>query len=129
MATTKAPVVYADIADDFSLNGQGGIKVVQNADAVKAAVRNILLTRKGERVMLPNFGSGIQDYIFEAMDQDLTGVIAQQVKQDIETWEPRVEVQSVKLQTNPDQQTVAVQVYYRVIGYDNVFETSYTFKA
>lgn len=124
---TGTPIVYSEISDTFALDGQGGIQRVFNADAVNAGIRNILLTRKGERVMLPTFGSGIQDYIFEAMDPDLTDVLAQQIKTDVETWEPRVNVQAVKFNSDPDRQTITMQMYYQVLGFDNVFQFSQTF--
>ena len=40
-------------------------------EAAKANLRNLLLTAKGERIMQPEFGSGIHSLLFEQMDDNL----------------------------------------------------------
>jgi hypothetical protein len=45
------------------------------ADQVKSNIKNLLLTKKYERVMQPELGSGLQELLFEFNDDDLSGNI------------------------------------------------------
>ena len=47
-------------------NGAGGIAMTVGERDIEASVRVILSTAKGERVMRPDFGSVIQDFVFFA---------------------------------------------------------------
>ena len=40
-------------------------------DQSRSNLKNLLLTKKGERVLQPNFGSGLQDLLFEPIDDEL----------------------------------------------------------
>jgi phage baseplate assembly protein W len=64
---------------------------LRDIELVKRDLLNHFFTRKGERVMLPAFGSAIQDYIFEPM----TSQLMSQLREDVTTVinsEPRVEL-------------------------------------
>ena len=50
-------------------------------ELIKSAVKQLLLTSKGERVMLPNYGCNLRQYLFQPLDQ----VTFEQIKKDIQT--------------------------------------------
>ena len=60
-------------------------------------VRNILLTRKGERLMAPDFGTTLSQLVFDTNDDVLVPIVQSEVTQAIKKWEPRVSVSSVSL--------------------------------
>lgn len=116
----NVPVVWSDIDPNFISDSQGDVKRVYNADAVKASVMNILLTRKGERVMNPEFGCGLQDFVFDALDEDFIDLVARQIKSDIERWEDRASIDKINFMTDVDNDRVTVQLLYHVVGYSEV---------
>ena len=53
-----------------SASGGGFFAKKSGAEMIKDAVKQLLLTEKGERVMLPNFGCNLRRYVFQPLDQD-----------------------------------------------------------
>jgi hypothetical protein len=118
---TSVPIVWSDIDPDFISDSQGDVKRVYNADSVKASIMNILMTRKGERVMNPFFGCGLQDFIFDALDQDFIDLVARQIKSDIEqSGEDRAIIDKINFVTDLDNNRVTVQLLYHVVGYSEI---------
>jgi phage baseplate assembly protein W len=117
---TSTPVLWSDIDPNFISDSQGDVKRVYNADAVKASVMNILLTRKGERVMNPEFGCGLQDFVFDALDKDFIDLVARQIKSDIRRFEDRASVDQINFVTDVDNDRVTIQLLYHVVGYFEV---------
>lgn len=62
---------------------------------VKEAIRIILETRQGERVMRPDFGCGIHDLVFEEINATTLTAIEATVRQALITYEPRIELLNV----------------------------------
>ena len=57
----------------------------------------ILQTNKGERILEPGFGSGLQKFFFRNMDETLKGEISEEVKFSLLNNEPRITVIDVKV--------------------------------
>lgn len=64
---------------------------------INDSIRAILTTRKGERNMEPQFGSGLQQFFFKKIDQTLRGEIRDAVETSLLDNEPRITVQSVEV--------------------------------
>ncbi len=73
----------------------GGIAMVEREREIEEAIRLVLGTAPGERPMRPEFGCGIHDYVFAPGDGATAGRIAQQVREALERWEPRITVTDV----------------------------------
>lgn len=67
----------------------------QDAQLIKESIHVILNTRKGEMPMNAAFGSVIHDYLFELLKSGDLNLLSSKIKDDIETWEPRVEIVSI----------------------------------
>lgn len=68
----------------------GRMKTSSLEEDIKEAIRIILFTRKGERVMQPEFGCGIQNYAFSDMSMMDLRSMEQDILEAIIRWEPRV---------------------------------------
>lgn len=122
-ASEKVGVVWSDLDPRIIPDGQGDIKVVENVAAVMGSIDNILRTRKGERVMLAEFGSNLGSMVFENMDDTLMKFIAHDVKESIESWDDRVYVEQVRAVADPDRSAVSIVVMFRIRGHGNsIFE-------
>ena len=79
-------------------------------EAVKTNIKNLLLTRKGERVMHPNFGSDLLSIIFEPNVSELKGEIQQIISEPISFWIPQVSLDTVDTITAEDDPTLQYNV-------------------
>ena len=93
----------------------GAIRMTDGAADIDAAMRVILSTAPGERVMRAQFGCRIWDLLFEPITANVLGLMAQAVRDALAQWEPRVEVEGVEPVADPrDQALVTITVEYRV---------------
>jgi len=80
-------------------------------DIFASNIKQILLTTFGERCMRPSFGSGLKGVLFSSIpDSMLLENVKLMVRRAIETWEPRVRVQSVDVYSSDT--TITVKVNY-----------------
>lgn len=101
---------------------------------VAQSIRLILSTAKGERVMRPDFGAGMESLAFEPNNTVTAILIQQQVKEALLRYEPRIEVLSVTVNNNDDEGKAAAQegklfiyIAYRVKTTDSVSNLVYPF--
>jgi phage baseplate assembly protein W len=82
---------------------------------IEEAIWIILGTAPGERVMRPRFGCGIHNLVFAANSPATRGDIAQQVRQALTRYEPRIDVEKVRVESQPDEpEKLLIRVDYRV---------------
>lgn len=66
-----------------------------NETNINESINVILNTRKGERTLEAEFGSGIQQFMFRKIDNTLKGEIIETIKFALLRYEPRIVVQDV----------------------------------
>lgn len=88
-------------------------KIKENLEIIKDSIKQILLTRKGERIMLRNFGSNLHKLIFEPNDELLGKLVRVEVEEAIREWEPRIEVLNVE--TSRQEHEVRIGITFRVL--------------
>lgn len=71
-------------------------------EQVKSNLNLLLKTKKGERRMNPDFGSGLWNVLFENMADDMTPIIDSTIRRDIAKWMSYVNVESVSVVNNKD---------------------------
>lgn len=79
----------------------GFFKSKSGAAQIKSDLLILLLTYPGERVMLPEFGTPLQDLIFEPGDTTLINQARQMIIKAINRWEPRVRIDTIEVKINP----------------------------
>jgi phage baseplate assembly protein W len=85
------------------VDGTGRIALSRFEDDIREAVRIILLTAVGERVMRPEFGTGLHTFVFETMSVTNIGTIQAAVQNALIQWEPRIELLSVSVEADPGE--------------------------
>jgi phage baseplate assembly protein W len=99
----------------MSVDGNGNIRLTRGAEDLDTSMRVILCTAPGERLMRPQFGCRIWDLLFEPINANTTGLMAQAVRESLAQWEPRVEVQDVDVVPDPDNHSlVHIHISYKV---------------
>ena len=95
----------------------GALPVAAYDESVRQAVWIVLGTAKGERVMRPEFGCAIHDYVFAPVDATSAGRLAVEVRQSLERWEPRIDVLDVSVTpADDDPATLYIDIRYTVRG-------------
>jgi phage baseplate assembly protein W len=99
----------------MAVDARGCIAMSGGPDELDGSVRVIVSTAPGERVMRPQFGCRIWDLLFEPVNANTIGLMAEAVRQAVAQWEPRVEVEDVVVTPDQDDAThVAIAVSYRI---------------
>lgn len=84
---------------------------------VRESICIILRTRPGERLMRPDFGCGLDRFLFEPNTVGTLRLIQEEVKRSLQRWEPRITLDDVVVATNPaDQRAVDITVIYTLIA-------------
>lgn len=106
----------------------GGIKLAVNERSIQEAIRIILGTSPGERLMRPDFGCGIHDLVFSVNSSSLTGRLEQRVRDALTRWEPRIDLLDVRVSSMSKQPTtMLIHIEYRVRSTNNRFNLVYPF--
>jgi len=99
------------------VGADGRLAWSEGEDNVRESLRLILLTEPGERLMREEFGCGLRRYLFEPNTVTTRALIREQIKQAIARWEPRVRVDDVSVEPDPeDARVVAVQISFRLVA-------------
>ena len=102
----------------FPLNGVdefGRLRYSRGDSSVREVIRNILLTRPGERAMRPEFGAGLLDYIHQPNNESTRSLMSNIIRKAIEQWETRIQVESVRVDPQPHSlAAVHVTIRYRM---------------
>jgi len=67
-------------------------------EQAKTNLRNLLLTRKGERIMQPNFGTGLHELLFEPMDSEFEQNIQKVVIESVNYWLPYITIEEIDVE-------------------------------
>jgi phage baseplate assembly protein W len=84
---------------------------------VREAVRVILLTELRERVLEPDFGCGLGQFLFEPNTVSTRHSIADGISKALLQWEPRVVVDAVTVDADPaDPKAAIATIVYRLVA-------------
>jgi hypothetical protein len=120
----STPTVWSDLNPALISDAQGNLKLDINIEAVKGSIDNILRTSPGERVFLPQFALGLKNFVFEPINKRLLDKFASQIKDKIEIWDPRVSVQGVDFQSDPDNNLISLTVRFTIQGVAQILSTT-----
>lgn len=95
---------------------------------IRQAIRIILETSPGERVMRPDFGSGLRAMVFEPVNYTTLALVKQRVEQALVFWEPRIDVRDVKVTTNgAERNRIDIDIGYQVRATNTFYNLVYPF--
>ncbi len=110
------------------LNSIGSIDESQNEVDIKEAIKIIATTAMGERVMLPDFGCGIYDYVFESPNATMLGLVEDSVRTAMIKWEPRIVVNSISVSMDGSEKNrLLIELNYTVRSTNNQYNLVYPF--
>ena len=108
---------FKDLSVGFTRNANTkDVAIVKNDNAIKQAVKNLILTVPGEKPFQPEIGSRISELLFEPLDPFTSASIKQEVINTISQNEPRVRIVNVFVKANFDKNSFDVELRYQIVG-------------
>lgn len=111
MATLQK--LYSDI--DFTFTKKpvtGDVSLSYDVQAVIRSIRNILLTKRYEKVFDPSFGTSIDALLFENISSVTAGALENEISVAIQNYEPRAILDSVVVSPYADKNAYSVTLTF-----------------
>ena len=97
----------------LTVDQSGSLATSSGADAISSSLHMVLDTAPGERLMRPLFGCRIWNLLFEPINANTLGLMSEAVHEAVGRWEPRVELQDVRVTADQsDQGRVLIHIDY-----------------
>lgn len=126
MRTSEIDIKFSDFNLSFIAHpNTGDISRLKNEDAVKNAVKNLVLTGFYERPFYPDKGCGIYQSLFELISPATAMSIQNHIEITLLNWEPRVNVVSVNVFPDYDNNGYQVVIRYEIINEVEVKEIDF----
>tara|TARA_A100001035_G_scaffold134692_1_gene106043 strand:- start:157 stop:558 length:402 start_codon:yes stop_codon:yes gene_type:complete len=110
---------YKDISMSFDTNPLNNDLIgLKDSSAIARSIRNIVFTQPGEKFFQPDFGSRVSESLFENVDEVSALTIRDEVRSSIVNYEPRVKLNNVNVNLNPDENEINLTITYEIVGVD-----------
>ena len=97
------------------VDARGRVALSRQEQDIEQAIRMIVMTPRGQRMMRPEFGCHIHELIFAPNNAATAGLAAHYVEEALAMWEPRIEVDEVRASFDPhDDSRLLIEVLYQV---------------
>jgi phage baseplate assembly protein W len=118
--------IYTDLHLDFKiennigngLNTVAGNDIVADYDsnAIKNSLYNIFTTKKGQKILNPNFGASLDQFLFESITPINAKILGNTILENVNLYEPRIDVQNIQVMPMPDENQYYVIFAYKVLN-------------
>jgi phage baseplate assembly protein W len=98
-------------------------------EQAKSNLKNLLLTKKGERVMQPNFGTGLHSLLFEQLDDEFETKLQETITKNVNYWLPYITIQQIDIQMTDemkDNHTAEMNIQFTVGNQIDTQEITFT---
>ena len=114
---------YKDIDLAFAAKPAGDVFKKVDAAAVKQAVKNLLLTNRGEKPFQPDFGADLNEVLFNLDTEFDPDFVQDLIAEAIKNFEPRALVLSVSVSTDGDNNRLDATVEFQVVNTEEIVTT------
>jgi phage baseplate assembly protein W len=113
--------------------GNGGYfnQAFSSFEQAKSNLKNLLLTNKGERIMQPNFGTGLQALLFEQMDAEFESKLEETITKNVNYWLPYINIQQIDIEMTDemkDRNIANMSIQFNVGNQINTEEITFTIR-
>jgi uncharacterized protein len=121
-------IIGTGVAFPLQVDRRGGIALARDETDIEQAIELILSTAPGERPMRPEFGCGVHDFVFDAIDAMTVGKMEVAIRTALDRWEPRVRVEKVEFDLSDVQAgRLIIDIGYRVRATNSMRNLVYPF--
>lgn len=108
---------FSDLDLNFTAHPvTGDINIRYDEDAIKASVKNLVLTQNYERPFHSEIGSPMNSLLFDLATPLLTVTLQHVITDLITNHEPRVNLTMVQVDVSPDNNSVYVSIYFTILN-------------
>ena len=112
--------IYKDLNLDFQQNvATKDIQRIEDVEAVKRSVRNLISTNYYEKPFHPEIGSNLRGMLFENITPQISHFIGKQIEFLIKNYEPRCRLVEVANKPNLDRNGYSVSISFYVVNSPN----------
>ena len=116
---------FADLPISFLLHpNKKDVTALKGADAIKQAVKNLILTNFGDRPFHPEIGGNVVKYLFENVNAYTGREVADTCRDVINKYEPRVRINDVNVVFAPDNNAMEVSINFNIVGLNEAQDVS-----
>ena len=106
---------YTDIDALFSPNpNTGDVSIKTDDNAIKFAVKNLILTRNFERPFDSSIGSQVHGMLFEQMDAGTIVVLKKMIENTLTNHEPRIQLINIDIEPIDEENTLRISIYFQI---------------
>jgi phage baseplate assembly protein W len=99
------------------IGADGRVVWSEGENNIRESIKVILLTELNERLRLPDFGGGLNRFLFEPNTATTRQLIRDRITKALAQWEPRVTVQSVSVEPDAqDPQAAIATIQYKLVA-------------
>jgi len=115
--SSRSAQLYSDLDLFFGQNNKTkDVNIVYDIQAVKRSIRNLVLLNVFDKPFHPEISSGIRGTLFELMTPVTAIILARQVQDVIENFEPRARLVGVRAFPNLDRNEYEVSIEFYVVN-------------
>jgi len=115
--SSRSAQIYSDLDLFFGQNNKTeDVNIVYDVQAVKRSVRNLVFLNVFDKPFHPEISSGVRETLFELMTPITAIILAKQVENVIENFEPRARLIGVKALPNLDRNEYEVTVEFYIVN-------------
>jgi len=115
--SSRSAQIYSDLDLFFGQNNKTeDVNIVYDVQAVKRSVRNLVFLNVFDKPFHPEISSGVRETLFELMTPITAIILAKQVENVIENFEPRALLAGVKALPNLDRNAYEVSVKFYIVN-------------
>ena len=119
MALLKAVKQYVDLDLSFKVNPfTKDIYLKKDEEAVKTALKHLILTKNFERPFQPEIGTQLTSLLFENFTSAVKIAMERTIKETIEKFEPRVRIIDIAVNEIPNSNDLIVNIVFALINTD-----------
>ena len=85
---------------------------IYDKESIKNAIKNILATKKGSLPGKPTFGCDLDQFLFNNIDHTTLSLIRTVIGEALYEFEPRIKVQSIEIEAQPEFYRISVNIYF-----------------
>jgi hypothetical protein len=110
--------IYSDIPYDLDINEFGDLIVIEDVESIRQSLQTIILTKLGTKTKFqkPIFGSAVADLLFEKLNPFTLSNLEQEVEFAVENWEPRVQIETINVESDISGHEIKIQIIYSIIN-------------
>ena len=115
--SSRSAQLYSDLDLFFGMNNSDkDVNIIYDVQAVKRSIRNLVLTNQYEKPFHPEIYSGVRGMLFELMTPTTAVIVARQVEDVIENFEPRARLVGVTAYPDLDRNAYEVTVEFYIVN-------------